>query len=1503
MSTPAAYPLESFLQILVDRGIVVDTRARIRLQALVAELGKGFSLPASELGAYIAPVLARSAEEQELILQLWQEYIGSHTTSSSIPDASATEKNYKKTHLKILVYAFAGLVFLSVLLLSYVYLLPLKLPDFEVKGYSNYAYPTPGDSVSFRAHIKGPHRGQRMAWQVDSLPFGGNDSVIAFAFDTAGNHSVHFSLTRSHLWRSVTADTVLEFPIRCKGEPHYAWDYDLPREPGSATMQMGLRNYGDSIPGVTFEWDLGDSTHATGSTVTHTYDTSGTFAISVKITNPLYPDCPQYQYNSYVVGGDTVPQKASFPRWGEVEDERYYAREVVWPWVLWVTVGLIGLVVLLYEWLRRRAARRKVSLQALFQADNGGPYRIPWPEVDGLIRWDETLDRVAALMAGRSRSERLRIDLHATVRATLSAGGLPTLRYAGHSRPTAWLVLLDEEGLQTHERRLLSWLVARLKGESVVLDLFHYRGQPDRVWSPDTQAVLPLSALQTRFPDHRLVILSRGQGLLHPLRAELHPRLRMQLNAWAYRTLLTPEHPAHWGGRERAVAEDFGICPVDAKAMRDYLLLPELPDVGRYLHWRRHLMQLLGAPDSAPQWLQRPAQLADLRDAAGGGFVGDWAVALHSYPELVYELSLRIGAALKPADDRSLRWQEIWQLLRLPFMREERLIRPLRKAAAEDRSAPVLLSARQATAAALESALATLAARGQRGMAYTKSLRELTLQRFALAPHSKAEQASAHALIAAGLASTSTPELQQLRPEKGPRRWRLSLWITQVLIFMGTLVGLVLYALPSTSSYDSFSETITDRLGLTEVRVHAFASETRALIRRLGVQYAHAEAAYQVDDLVGARDTLNDALDSYTVFLNAAEVDSFSAALELAPSKALLFNALGLCQYYLGNYDFARSSMDIVTHIDTTFYRSEMVGLPNLSSLLNRRILRPGRVLNAAGTGINGARLVLRPYDGSIGRDTLFSDADGNFTLVISERPANDALDSLIVELPGYQTWRQTVSPTGKLEVRLQAIACPQQLDVDIQLAAGTNTAPKGAQITGPGLTKGVRNKAKGSFVMRLCGYQRGDRVRLYYKADGYVMHDTTLQLGTRTPVLPLWKEAPLNVLELRVKGLGDVNVPAYDVRIGGYAERVQNNALGTRKTIQWTPSELAARGKSQTVTVEALGYKPFTLRLTLPAKRDLVLQPIAVSNANAGTDWTIQVRSEYRQVPVPAFEVLIDGKSVAKGENGKARIPASLLPNKAGFSLLLVAQGFADYNPYIQDYRTAEFTMSLRQELVQLLGDVVPVEGGPFWLGSGTSAPDDKESLARRVEVKQFYLSKYEVTQAQWYAVMGAAPSYHKGCEDCPVESVSLSDCQRFLQQLNALCGTNFRLPTETEWEYAARGGRQSKGLPYPGSQAIDEVAWYQANSKGSTQPVGRKPANELGLFDLAGNVSEWCQDAYGSASANPVLGQFKGPGNARVIRGGSWDSNALQCTAIWRGSADPGARERTLGLRLARD
>jgi len=215
----------------------------------------------------------------------------------------------------------------------------------------------------------------------------------------------------------------------------------------------------------------------------------------------------------------------------------------------------------------------------------------------------------------------------------------------------------------------------------------------------------------------------------------------------------------------------------------------------------------------------------------------------------------------------------------------------------------------------------------------------------------------------------------------------------------------------------------------------------------------------------------------------------------------------------------------------------------------------------------------------------------------------------------------------------------------------------------------------------------------------------------------------------------------------------------------------------------------------------------------------------------------------------------------------------------------------------------MVFVEGGTFMMGATSEQESDAfdwEKPAHRVTLSDFYIGKYEVTQAQWKAVMGSNPSYFKG-DNLPVERVSWGDCQEFIRKLNERTGLTFRLPTEAEWDYAARGGNRSRGYKYSGSDDIGEVAWYWNNSGKKTHPVGRKRANELGLYDMSGNVWEWCSDWYGdyssSSQTNPT-----GPssGAYRVNRGGGWLGDAGHCRVTLRSFNTPAFRSIRLGLRL---
>ncbi len=216
----------------------------------------------------------------------------------------------------------------------------------------------------------------------------------------------------------------------------------------------------------------------------------------------------------------------------------------------------------------------------------------------------------------------------------------------------------------------------------------------------------------------------------------------------------------------------------------------------------------------------------------------------------------------------------------------------------------------------------------------------------------------------------------------------------------------------------------------------------------------------------------------------------------------------------------------------------------------------------------------------------------------------------------------------------------------------------------------------------------------------------------------------------------------------------------------------------------------------------------------------------------------------------------------------------------------------------------MVAVEGGTFTMGATSeqgSDAYDHEKPAHSVTLSPYYIGQTEVTQELWQAVMGSNPSKFKGVYK-PVEQVSCDDCQQFINRLNSLTGEQFKLPTEAQWEYAARGGKHSRAYKYSGSNSIGDVAWYGDNSGSQTHNVATKQANELGLYDMNGNVWEWCCDWYGDYSSGSQTDPA-GPatGSDRVFRGGGWFNYARNCRVSYRGHFSPVDRGNDLGFRLA--
>jgi len=259
-------------------------------------------------------------------------------------------------------------------------------------------------------------------------------------------------------------------------------------------------------------------------------------------------------------------------------------------------------------------------------------------------------------------------------------------------------------------------------------------------------------------------------------------------------------------------------------------------------------------------------------------------------------------------------------------------------------------------------------------------------------------------------------------------------------------------------------------------------------------------------------------------------------------------------------------------------------------------------------------------------------------------------------------------------------------------------------------------------------------------------------------------------------------------------------------------------------------------------------------------------------------------------------------------------------YAAYVQRYPAGQHTAAARAAqrrlsteaarqriLVQVNAQMVRIEGGTFTMGCRGGFFREcaaAEKPAHQVRVSSFEISKYEVTQELWAAVMGENPSRFDNCPQCPVEEVSWEDVQAFLRKLNT-GGGRYRLPSEAEWEYAARGGQRSRGYRYAGSDTLDAVGWCSENSGDKTHPVGQKQVNEVGLYDLSGNVWEWVQDCWHDSYAGaPSNGQAWGRGGCsrRVLRGGSWADVPRYLRSADRSWSSVDYRRNSIGFRLAR-
>ncbi len=371
---------------------------------------------------------------------------------------------------------------------------------------------------------------------------------------------------------------------------------------------------------------------------------------------------------------------------------------------------------------------------------------------------------------------------------------------------------------------------------------------------------------------------------------------------------------------------------------------------------------------------------------------------------------------------------------------------------------------------------------------------------------------------------------------------------------------------------------------------------------------------------------------------------------------------------------------------------------------------------------------------------------------------------------------------------------------------------------------------------------------------------------------------------------MDDINVKVFTISPYQYQWK-PTNGIGMHSIYATATDQSGNVGQSNKIMVTVFGTEsiPSTPQLLLPENKskNISTTPTLVWGiANVATSYNLQV----------ATDTLFTNSSLILNENvgnSTNKLLTNLINSKIYFWRIAAKNNYCS-----SSWSIIYCFTTMAEDYLQLT--MVNVAAGTFLMGANSGYPD--EQPIHSVAINGFYISKYEVTQKLWIEVMGNNPSYNKG-NNLPVENVGPDKVQQFITSLNQKTGKNYRLPTEAEWEFAARGGNASLGYTYSGSNTANEVTWF-ANNTPTTQPVGLKKPNELGLYDMSGNVWEWCSDWYNSDyySISPTNNpQGPSSGTDYVIRGGSFGGVSNLCRSASRDWHIANGYNQYIGFRLA--
>ncbi|MFN0216476.1 MAG: SUMF1/EgtB/PvdO family nonheme iron enzyme [Saprospiraceae bacterium] len=1295
-------------------------------------------------------------------------------------------------------------------------------------------------------------------------------------------------------------------------------------------------------------WDFDDGEYSSLTNPEHSFKTKRTFNVKLSVTDTTQSGYCTKDIFYPIDINEEMPQLAEERLFPDVPKPTW--DYTLFAWLLaFVLLGIAAFF--FWKWWNRPYIKEPVrelivsdKLRNALKPNDHAPYAVPYRSNNSKVQFSEQVE-LATAFRRRQAGQVAQLNIYKSISATIEKAGFVDLRFALNTRPTQYIFLIDLQNEASHQAQLFRYLTQMLEGQEVLAEIFYYKNDFDRFWNRTHPEGLSLDLLAMYYGDRRMVVFGDGYRMLAPNNEQgdkLKTYLADNFRRWELRMLVTPTPVASWSFKEARLYRLFAVFHADLEGLQQAAEYAEkgmdeeiLPPT--FAEWEKQCNAKQLDVDTDRLW-QTPRDHLDYLKEAGKTEIYPWLRALVVYPELNWNMTIAIGRKL----GIDVQYEHLLLLARIPWMQEGMMKSALWKVWWQGQD-PIPEAEEKLVREAIREELTAIEENSAPGFANQKVQTRLAVQDFGLTPGKPSTQDAIRYILDNTTPSPQFKEELDLIPirhlgfvrKPGPPGNTITAYLEQQNDIIQTEQRyidrtIVEYSSPKPTETRPFY-TLNFWLGtcfglaslacfwclllINAASLYAAFPPGRGwfVVQKMMQTDEAARLNNQAVNVWNAPDSSKDPKNKGNVPFEAVDTETRSksairllvSALEIRPDYSLAATNKARV-YYNDGRQFLESN-----EYERAIYNFNL-SLPNDS--LRRLTAEALAIAYFKSNKIDSAcywikqtislnRASGRGYFNWLAAKGLCGPDTFKLRILVLDEATGQPIGNAALsaqQIPSIRSDRNN----GQINYAFPLGKVPQNVFVRIQ---------KTGYVEGVGTF--IPNNDGQLDTLRLIGDRDGDGVP--DKSDR--CPDQAGQIGAsgcpdrdgdgvvdnedKCPDEPgSEKDGCGPPPDRDGDGVpdGKDNCPDKPGKIeldGCPADRDGDGVPDAEDACPDEPGSVENAGCENAAANDAIEK----LR-TSPPTEELIREAMQGFQYDA-----------YPQVSEEEGRRILEwlGVSGVQRSQATAGEPYYFGQFRSGYFMTIwigtyektdrygirYGQQYPDYHPSNETYFEIE-RPAARPRKSGL--EMVYVQGGIFTMGSPESEEGrDKHECQHQDTVGNFSIGKYEVTVADWREVMGQNPpelfEYSKGCEDCPINQISWEDVQEFLKILNAKYpGKNYRLPTEAEWEYAARGGNVSRNYVYAGSNDLTAVAWYlQSNPR----PVGTKQPNELGLFDMSGNVLEWCQDLYKSY---PNCGFNEKSIETHIYRGGSYLHQKDRCRVACRVSQESSWNSDFLGFRL---